>query len=167
MTDTVHDINKQLAAFQGGKVYMSEGSYADKAAVIAAFADLTDKATELSTNYQAMSDLAEDPGSFDSTVEILKSMNYTYEGKRSNVLTLNLVGVSAPRKEFLEKDLNSIVRTIVLESHSGKDLMILNGLKFVADTKSPFSGLTSVVIKSEFGGATDTKIIPIVGLVAG
>jgi len=164
MTDVISDIKKQLAVMQGGKLYIAEGSYANEAAAKAIFTDLTAKATELSTNFVQVSDIAESPGNFASTIETLKSMNYTYEGKRSNVVTLNLQGVSADRNAYLEQDLPGGERTLILESQNGKDLLIFTGLTWVADHTTEFAGLSQAVIKSEFSGITQNKVFAITGL---
>ena len=167
MTDAVYDLQKQLMAFRAGKVWIGEGSYGTATAAKAIFTDLAVKATELSTNFVLFSDLAEDPGNFVSTVEMLKSMNYSTEGKRSNVLTLNVVGLSDSRKAYLESTLGEGVKTILLESQNGKDLLIFSGRKWGADHTTGFAGLNTGVIKTEWFGPTEDKYIPISGLVAG
>jgi hypothetical protein len=154
--DKVLNFEQMLARFAGGWVYIGEGSYADASEADSAFADQTALDTELSTNLSKISDLADDPGKEESTVEKHKTMNYVIEGKRENTVELNLVGLTQERKDWLENELNRSKKTIALVTKDRKDVLLFNGLRWAYERNSSFNGEPfSGTISSQFSGLSN------------
>lgn len=153
----VIDFDEQIAAFRHGKCYIAEDSYDDKSAADTPFADMDVKATELSTYYSELSDLAEKPGKEESKVEKLKTSNHIIEGKRSNMVEIYLVGLSQSRKDWLEDELNGKTITVLLESDDGRNVIIFNGLKWTYERSSEFNGLYNATISTEYSGLSIDK----------
>lgn len=153
----VFDFNEIIGLFSVGKIYIGNGSYADAAAADAAFADLTEMATELDANYDELSDLAEKPGKESSKVEKYKTLHHTLEGKRTNTIELNLEGLSQERKDWLEDELNKEERTLVLVSFNGKDALVFNGLRWSYERDAELNSGFAMTISAEYSGSSKLK----------
>lgn len=145
-----------LPAFQHGKCYIADGALS-KAEADVMFADLTQMATDLASYAVEISDLGENPGKEESKVEKLKTTNYVVEGKRTNTVEVNLVGLSQDRKDWLEQELNSTARTIILVSSSGKDVIVFSGLRWSYERSSEINKLFNATIATEYAGVTGSK----------
>lgn len=160
----VKDFAAQLASFRHGKCYIGEGFYT-AAELAAAFANKTTKDTELSTNYEEISDLGQKPGKEESKTKTEKTANFVIEVDRTNSVELNLVGITQERKDWLEQNLNESAKTIVLESKCRKNVLVFNGLRWVYDRTSEFNGLNTCVIKSEYSGYSEEAFAIFKGLI--
>jgi hypothetical protein len=144
-----------MAAFRHGKCYLADGSLS-KAEADVIFADLTAMAAGLADAVE-LSDLADDPGKEESKVEKLKTSNYVIDGKRTNTIELNLVGMSQDRKDWLEQELNGIARTVILISSGGNDAIVFSGMRWSYDRSSELNKLFSAVISTEYAGVTGSR----------
>ena len=154
----VADYVAQLGQFRSGKCYIADGSIS-KSDADTAFANQTSKATELSSKWTELSDLAEKPGKEESKVTKLKTLNYVLEGKRTNTVEINLVGLNQARKAWLENELNNTNRTILLESSGGKDILIFAGLRWSYERSTEFEGLFNVTLSTEYSGNSASKYL--------
>ncbi len=150
-----------LDGLEGGHIYLGEGSYADIAAVKAAFSDQDVAAATLAAGFISMGELAENPGKANSKAEKKKTYHYIKEGKRTNVVELHLSGVTEEQKNYLESSLNSTAKTIVVQSDDLSTIVVFNGLKWTADWDGEFDDYWDWTINTEFNGATAAKIVPL------
>lgn len=144
-----------ITAFQHGTCYLADGSLS-QAEADTMFADLSVMATGLA-NAVAIGDLAESPGKEESKVEKLKTTNYVIEGKRTNTVEISLAGLTQDRKDWLEQQLNSTERTIILVSSSGTDALIFSGMRWSYERSTEFNKLFTATIATEYAGVTGSK----------
>jgi hypothetical protein len=142
-----------IASFKHGKCYIADGTIT-KTEANAIFADLTTMATELASNTVELSDLADSPGKEESKVEKLATSNYEIEGKRTNTIELNLVGISQDRKDWLEKQLNSAARTVILVSTDGTNAFVFTGRRWTYERTNEIGKLSNATIGTKYNGAT-------------
>lgn len=161
--DKVTSFAENSAIFSCGKLYAADGGYT-KAEAIAAFADLTAKQTEVSSNFIELSDLAEKPFKMDSKVTKLKTLNYTIEGKRTNTIELTLVGLTQERKTWLEEELGKTARTFLLDNTSGDSVMILNNKRWICEWAYEADGAFNAVISTEYSGPTTSGFMVFQGI---
>jgi hypothetical protein len=148
----VVSFDEMIAAFKHGTCYIADGKLT-KAEADAMFADLTALETGLA-NASEISDLAENPGKEESKVEKLPTTNYVVEGKRTNTVELNLNGLTQDRKDWLENELNSTARTIILISTTGRDALVFTGLRWSYERSSEFGKLFNATIATQYNGVT-------------
>jgi hypothetical protein len=156
---TANDVTtfaNMLPAFQHGKCYLADGTLS-KSEADTMFADLGQMATDLASNAVEISDLGENPGKEESKVEKLKTTNYVVEGKRTNTVEVNLAGLSQDRKDWLEQELNSKARTIILVSSSGKDVIVFSGMRWSYERSSEINKMFNATIATEYAGVTGSK----------
>jgi len=144
-----------LHKFSFGKLFIGDGGYSKQEAD-AAFATLESKEEELNAKFISLSDVADNPGKIESKVEKLKTYNYIIEGKRTNSIEINLVGVNAERKIWLEEQLNRKNRTIVLESKDKGSVLIFNSMRWSCEWTHEIDGFFNSVIGTEYSGPSTT-----------
>jgi len=160
----IKDYSNQLVSFRFGKCYIAEGSYT-ASELAAAFLNKTTKDTELSTNFEQISDLGAKPGKEESKTKTERTANYIEEVDRTNSVELALVGMTQARKDWFEQNLNGSTKTIVLESKCGKNVLVFNGLRWIYDRSSEFNGLNTCVIKTEYSGYSEEAFAIFKGLI--
>jgi hypothetical protein len=148
--------NSILAAFQHGKMYISDGAITKTEADVM-FADLTQMASDLGDKAVELGDLGENPGKEESKVEKLKTTNYVIEGKRTNTIELNLAGLSQDRKDWLEQELNKVARTVILVSSGGDDVIVFTNLRWSYERSTELNKLFNATIATEYAGVTGSK----------
>jgi hypothetical protein len=158
VADDILKFENVIAQFAHGKCYIGEGILT-KSEADSMCADLTTLDTALGSDVDEISDLGEEPGSEKSEVEKLKTSNYLIEGKRTNTVELTLVGINQDRKDWLEQQLNKTIKTIVLVSASGKDVIIFNGMRWSYDRETTLNGLFSGKISTEYKGPTGSRYL--------
>jgi hypothetical protein len=154
-------IDELLEAVDGGNIHITDGSYADEAAIKTAFSDQTVAATTITTDYIPFGEFQEKPFSVKSDVKILKSYHRSREGRRTTSIELNLIGLSVEQKNWLEKELKKKVRTVAIISEDKATVAVFNGLKWAYNWSFEADEYCKVTIKTEFSGITEGKIVPI------
>lgn len=147
-----------LDAMPGDKAYIGAGSYSS-GDISTKYADQTVMLAELAANLTDIGELAEKPTKADSKQDKLKTRNYALPGKRTTTMELSLAGLSNLKKDFLES--TGFVGqeiTIVLVSRTNDRVVIYNGMRWTADWSGETDGLFSVVLSTEFSGATAGRV---------
>lgn len=140
------------------KIFFGFGKYT-AAEATTAYATQTALTTETNTNMDSLGELAEKPGKADSKVNKLKSRNYLVPGKRTNTIELTIIGLQAKQKNFLESRLFSGKEvTITLVSAENDRAVVFNGMRWAVEWSGEADGMFSVVISTEYSGATKDRI---------
>ena len=140
------------------KIYFGMGKYT-AAEATTAFATQTSMTTETTTNMDSLGELAEKPGKADSKVNKLKSRNYLIPGKRTNTIELTIIGLQAKQKNFLEsRSFSGKDYTIVVVSAENDRAVVFNGMRWAVEWSGEADGMFSVVISTEYSGATKDRI---------
>ncbi len=140
------------------KIFFGMGKYT-AAEATTAYATQTALTTETNTNMDSLGELAEKPGKADSKVNKLKSRNYLVPGKRTNTIELTIIGLQAKQKNFLESRLFSGKEvTITLVSAENDRAVVFNGMRWAVEWSGEADGMFSVVISTEYSGATKDRI---------
>ncbi len=158
MTESDLGFSKLMDVLIADFVYFGIGTY-DAASIDTLYATQAAVKLELTTNFDLLGELADKPGKTDSKLSKLKTRNYTIPGKRTSTVELNIAGLSTKQKNFLESTLfMSKDTTIVVTSKEYDRVVIFTGLRWTVDWSGEADGLFSVVISTEFSGATSNKI---------
>jgi hypothetical protein len=122
-------------------------------------------ATELGSYLKQIGELAEKPGKVDSKIEKHKTRNYLIPGKRSSSIELTINGISAKQKDYLESSLfqGALVTMVALNKDHDR-VTIFNGMRWVVEWSGEADGLWSVVLSTEFSGATANRIGALKGI---
>ena len=154
LSANVADFSENSALFSCGKIYVADGGYLPSEADTA-FANTTSQLSEMA-KYEEISDLGEKPFKLDSKVTKLKTLNYVIEGKRTNTVEITLVGLTKERKQWLEEELGSKIRTFLLENTKGNSVMIFNAKRWICEWTYEADSLFNAVISTEYSGPSDS-----------
>lgn len=149
-----------MDGMDGGSLHIAEGEYTDEAAIKTAFADQTALATELA-KYEELGEFQETPFSITSTVEVKKTYHTSRQGKRTTVVSLNIAGLSAEQKEWLESVMPKIIMSIAIVSDDQDKVLVFNKHKWAIDWKGEADGFWNITVKTEFSGHTKNRIVPV------
>lgn len=154
MTGADMDFDKLMDVFVADNVYFGIGSYA--ASDISTKYDTQGAmATELSTNFDRLGELAEKPGKTDSKLDKHRTRNYLIPGKRTNTVELNIAGLSNAQKDYLESHAFMGKDTTIVVASKGNDrAVIFNGLRWTVDWSAEADDLFNVIISTEFSGVS-------------
>jgi hypothetical protein len=142
----------------GDVVYFGIGKYSTATEADTAFASGA-VATTLNSNYDPLGELAEKAGKLDSKQAKVKSRNYSFPGKRTTTVELNIVGLSCAQKDYLESgSFTGREITIVVGSADNTRLVVLNGLYWTVDITGESDGLFQVTVSADFSGPTTDRI---------
>ena len=167
MTEADLAFNQLMDVLIADLVYFGIGTY-DATPIGTLYATQAAVKLELTTNFDLLGELAEKPGKTDSKLSKLKTRNYTIPGKRTSTVELNIAGLSTKQKNFLESTLfMSKDTTIVVTSKEYDRVVIFTGLRWTVDWSGEADGLFSVVISTEFSGATSNKIYLLKDIIPG
>lgn len=147
-----------LESMPGDRAYIGAGQYS-AGDIRTKYANQTVMLAELAANLTDIGELAEKPTKADSKQDKLKTRNYALPGKRSTTMELSLAGLSNLKKDYLES--NNFAGqeiTIVLVSRTNDRVVIYNGMRWTADWSGETDGLFSVVLSTEFSGATAGRV---------
>jgi len=140
------------------KIFFGMGKYT-AAEATTAYATQTALTTETTTNMDSLGELAEKPGKADSKVNKLKSRNYLVPGKRTNTIELTIIGLQAKQKNFLEsRSFSGKEMTITIVSAENDRAVVFNGMRWAVEWSGEADGLFSVIISTEYSGATKDRI---------
>ena len=153
LTDGVTDFPETTAIFACGELYVADGGYGDSE-LPSSFAGI-----DLAASFAKLSDLAEKPFKVESKVTSFKTLNYTLEAKRNNVIELNLVGLTQARKAWLEEELGKANRTFVLVNKTKDSAMIFNDRRWICEWTYEAESAFNAMIKTEYLGPTATGFI--------
>jgi hypothetical protein len=157
-TQTDFDFAALMDSLVADKIFFGFGKYTSAEATTA-YATQTALTTETTTNMDSLGELAEKPGKADSKVNKLKSRNYLVPGKRTNTIELTIIGLQAKQKNFLESRLFSGKEvTITLVSAENDRAVVFNGMRWAVEWSGEADGMFSVVISTEYSGATKDRI---------
>lgn len=150
--------------FIADEVYFGIGSYTS-GEIASKFASISALTTELATYLKQIGELAEKPGKVDSKSEKLKTRNYLIPGKRTSTIELSINGLSAKQKDYFESaSFQGTEITLVAVSKARDRATIFNGMRWVVDWSGEADGLWTVVISTEFSGATANRVVTLKGL---
>jgi len=140
------------------KIYFGFGKYT-AAEVTSAYATQAALTTEVTTNMDSLGELAEKPGKADSKVNKLKSRNYLIPGKRTNTIELTIIGLQVKQKNYLEsRAFSGREVTITVVSNELDRAVVFNGMRWAVEWSGEADGMFSVVISTEYSGATKDRI---------
>jgi hypothetical protein len=155
---TDFDFASLMEGMVADKIFFGFGKYT-AAEATTAYATQTALTTETTTNMDSLGELAEKPGKADSKVNKLKSRNYLVPGKRTNTIELTIIGLQAKQKNFLESRLFSGKEiTITVVSAENDRAVVFNGMRWAVEWSGEADGMFSVVISTEYSGATKDRI---------
>jgi len=140
------------------KIFFGFGKYT-AAEVTTAYATQAALTTETTTNMDSLGELAEKPGKADSKVNKLKSRNYLIPGKRTNAIELTIIGLQVKQKNYLEsRAFSGREVTITVVSNELDRAVVFNGMRWAVEWSGEADGMFSVVISTEYSGATKDRI---------
>ncbi len=127
--------------------------------IAAMFASQASMETELSTNFEELGELAEKPFKVESKTEKLKTRHYQIEGKRTNVVTVTIVGINEDKKNWLEEQSAGMAQiTLVAVSKDKTQAVLINGCRWTVDWSGEADGLYTQEVTTEFTGKTSGKV---------
>ncbi len=154
------DFDELMDGMDGGSVYIAEGEYADEAAIKTAFADQTALVTELA-KYEELGEFQETPFSVKSSAEVKSTYHTSRQGKRTTEMNLNITGLSAEQKSWLESVMPKIIMSIAIVSDDQDKVLVFNKHKWATDWQGEADGFWNVTVKSKFSGHTKNRIVPV------
>ena len=167
MTESDMLFNALVDVFIADDVYFGFGTYSDSE-IASIYNNQSSIKDELNSSFDMLGELAEKPGKADSKITKLKTRNYTLPGKRTSTVELTISGLSNRQKNYLESSaFMGKNMTIVAASKSLDRVAIFNGLRWTVDWSGEADGLFSVVISTEFSGATSNKIYLLKDIIPG
>lgn len=153
------DLLKQIGSVDICNIYAGEGNLT-KAEITTMFANQTALNTALTEDFEELGELSEKPFKIESKSEKLKTRHYQLEGKRSNTITVTIVGMSEEKKNWLEEQSSDMTQlTLVAVSKERDQAVLLNGLRWTVDWSGEADGLYTQVITTEFTGKTKEKAV--------
>jgi hypothetical protein len=161
-------INQLLACLPGDRVYVSLGSFTDRAAVETALASQTALSTLLSSSFVELGELGEKAIKTDSKTAQLKTRHYTYPGKRTTTIEVYLAGVGSRQKDYLESSAfqgKEVVILVLSEDHDRA--AVLNGLSWTFAWTGQDDAINALTISTEFAGVTQNRIVLLKDIPAG
>ena len=157
-TQTDFDFAALVEGMVADKIYFGFGKYTSAEATTA-YATQAALTTEVTNNMDSLGELAEKPGKADSKVNKLKSRNYLISGKRTNTIELTIIGLNAKQKNFLEsRSFSGRDITITVVSNENDRAVVFNGMRWAVEWSGEADGMFSVVISTEYSGATKDRI---------
>ena len=115
--------------------------------------------TELTSSFEEIGELAEKPIKIESKTEKLKTRHYQLEGKRTNIVTTTIVGISEDKKNWLEDQSASMTQlTFIALSKDKTQAILINGCRWTVDWSGEADALYTQEITTEFMGKTSDKI---------
>ncbi len=127
--------------------------------ITAMFASQASMETELSTNFEELGELAEKPFKVESKTDKLKTRHYQIEGKRTNVVTVTIVGINEDKKNWLEEQSAGMAQiTLVAVSKDKTQAVLINGCRWTVDWSGEADGLYTQEVTTEFTGKTGGKV---------
>lgn len=155
---TDFDFAALMDSMVADKIFFGFGKYTSAEATTA-YATQTSLGTETTTNMDSLGELAEKPGKADSKVNKLKSRNYLIPGKRTSTIELTIIGLNAKQKNYLEsRAFSGKEITIAVISNENDRAVIFNGMRWAVEWSGEADGMFSVVISTEYSGATKDRI---------
>lgn len=116
--------------------------------------------SELATSFEEIGELAEKPFKIESKTDKLKTRHYQLEGKRTNVVTTTIVGISEDKKNWLEDQSAGMTQlTFIALSKDKSQAILINGCRWTVDWSGEADGLYTQEITTEFMGKTSDKIM--------
>jgi len=164
MTEDDLAFEELMAQMIGDDVYVAAGTLDSTD-----LATLVDHATwdaALAAYFSVLGELAEKAGKSDSKVTKLKTRNYVVSGRRDSSHEIYIVGISQLQKQYLESTaFSAATLCIVLRNREKDSIIILNGMKWIAEWSGETDGLWAVTLSSSFVGTSNDKVILITGIV--
>ncbi len=153
------DLLNQIGKVDVYNIYAAIGSMSS-AEITAMFANLGAINAELTASFEEVGELAEKPFKAESKTEKLKTRHYQLEGKRTNVVTTTIVGISEAKKNWLEDQSAGMTQlTFVALSKDKTQAILINGCRWTVDWSGEADGLYTQEITTEFTGKTSEKIV--------
>lgn len=166
MTASDLDFDNLISQMIGDDVYIGEGELSE--VEVAELNSISAYDTALANTFDVLGELAEDSAAIDSKLDALRTRNFKVAAKRTNELTINLVGISQAQKKYLESPaFSETTMTMILRNREKDRTIILNGMKWTMDWSAETDGLYAIVLSTEFTGTTDKKIYAFKDLPAG
>ena len=150
---------KQIGKVDVYNVYAGLGSYS-ASEIAPIFANLEDLNIEISNNFEEIGELSEKPFKIESKTEKLKTRHYQLEGKRTNTVTVTIVGISEDKKNWLEEQSNQMTElTFIALSKDKSQVILINGCRWTIDWSGEADGLYTEELTTEFSGKTSERIV--------
>jgi len=116
--------------------------------------------TELESNFEEIGELSEKPFKAESKSEKLKTRHYQLEGKRTNIVTVTIVGISEEKKNWLEDQSAGMTQlTFIALSKDKTQAILINGCRWTVDWSGEADGLYTQEVTTEFIGKTSEKVV--------
>ena len=140
-------------------IYASLGNLSSSEIAVM-FATQSSIGTELAQSFEEIGELAEKPFKIESKAEKLKTRHYQLEGKRTNAVTVTIVGISEAKKNWLEEQsANMTELTFVALSKDKAQIILINACRWTVDWSGEADGLYTQELTTEFTGKTTDKIV--------
>ncbi|MCK5850918.1 MAG: hypothetical protein KAH23_08385 [Kiritimatiellae bacterium] len=153
------DLLNQIGKVDVYNIYAGIGNLT-AAEIAALFASQETINTELASNLEELGELAEKPFKAESKTEKLKTRHYQLEGKRTNVITVTIVGISEDKKNWLEDQSAGMTElTFIALSKDKSQAILINGCRWTVDWSGEADGLYTQEVTTEFTGKTSEKIV--------
>ncbi len=139
-------------ALPGDDVFFAAGSDTPGAidSICASKASLN---SALTASFSSLGELAESPGSVESTLEKNRTRNYVIPGKRTNAVSITIAGISNKQKAYLESTaFSSTEFTFALISRDRSRVVIFNGMRWKADWIGEVDSVPLITLTSDFAG---------------
>lgn len=152
------ELLNQIGGVDVSNIYAGVGILTS-AEITELFSSKADLNTKLTSEYEEIGELSEKPFKVESKSEKLKTRHYQLEGKRTNTVSVTIVGISEAKKNWLEEQSAKMTQlTMVAVSKEKDQAVLLNGLRWTVDWSGEADGLYTQVITTEFTGKTKDKI---------
>ena len=155
---SLSDLLSQIGKVDISNIYAGVGKLSS-AEITTLTTDKTSLETGLASGYEEIGELADKSLKMESKSEKLKTRHYQIEGKRTNTVSVTIVGMSEEKKNWLEEQSAKMTQlTMVAVSKEKDQAVLLNGLRWTVDWSGEADGLYTQVITTEFTGKTKDKI---------
>ncbi len=159
------DFDSLLAFFDGKDVYFGAGKYTkEEADAICATKEAL--AAELSANLELAGELDEKGWKAESKPATFKTRNFLLEGRRTTTMEITLAGMSNRQKSYFEKDIKQKTLTFVFVDDGSENALLITGCKWICEWSGEADKGFTVVLKTEFAGTTDDKVMVYKGIPA-
>jgi len=153
------DLLNQIGKVDVYNIYAGVGSLT-AAEITSIFASQETINTELDTNFEEIGELSEKPFKAESKAEKLKTRHYQLEGKRTNVITVTIVGISEAKKNWLEDQSAGMTQlSFIALSKDKTQAILINGCRWTVDWSGEADGLYTQEVTTEFIGKTNEKVV--------
>ncbi len=161
---SLSDLLSQIGKVDISNIYAGVGKLSS-AEITTLTTDKTSLETGLASGYEEIGELADKSLKMESKSEKLKTRHYQIEGKRTNTVSVTIVGMSEEKKNWLEEQSEKMTELTLVGVTDKKDaVVVFNGMRWTVDWSGESDGLYTQIITTEFTGSTKNKIIFVRGI---